>query len=41
MVVTALLPGLAVLVLVALLACATPTLRALRIDPNEVLNAEG
>ena len=41
LVITALLPGLAVLVLVALLACATPTLRALRIDPNEVLKAEG
>jgi predicted permease len=41
LVVTALLPGLAVLVVVALLACATPTLRALRIDPNEVLKAEG
>jgi putative ABC transport system permease protein len=33
----ALLPGLAVLVVVALFACLTPTLRALRIDPNEVL----
>jgi ABC-type antimicrobial peptide transport system permease subunit len=41
MVVGALLPGLVVLVLVALLACASPTLRALRIDPNEVLKAEG
>ena len=41
LVVTALLPGLAVLVVVALLACAAPTLRALRIDPNEVLKAEG
>jgi hypothetical protein len=41
MVVGALVPGLVVLVLVALLACASPTLRALRIDPNEVLKAEG
>jgi hypothetical protein len=41
LVVTALLPGLAVLVVVALLACAIPTVRALRIDPNEVLKAEG
>jgi ABC-type antimicrobial peptide transport system permease subunit len=41
MVVGALLPGLVILVLVALLACASPTLRALRIDPNEVLKAEG
>jgi len=41
MIVTALVPGLCVLVLVTLLACAGPTLRALRIDPNEVLKAEG
>jgi hypothetical protein len=41
MVVSALLPGLAVLVLIAALACTAPTLRALRIDPNEVLKAEG
>jgi ABC-type antimicrobial peptide transport system permease subunit len=41
MVVGAFVPGLVVLVLVALLACASPTLRALRIDPNEVLKAEG
>jgi ABC-type antimicrobial peptide transport system permease subunit len=38
---TALVPGLAVLLVVALLACGRPTLRALRIDPNEVLKAEG
>jgi predicted permease len=38
---SALLPGLAVLVLIAALACTAPTLRALRIDPNEVLKAEG
>jgi putative ABC transport system permease protein len=41
LVVTALLPGLAVLVVVALLACALPTWRALRIDPSEVLKGEG
>ena len=41
MVVSALLPGLAVLVLIAALACTAPTLRALRIDPNEVLKTEG
>jgi hypothetical protein len=39
--VTALLPGLAVLIVVAVLACAIPTVRALRIDPNEVLKTEG
>jgi hypothetical protein len=41
MVVSALLPGLAVLVLIAALACTAPTLCALRIDPNEVLKTEG
>jgi ABC-type antimicrobial peptide transport system permease subunit len=41
LVITALLPGLAVLILVAILACARPTLRALRMDPTEVRKAEG
>ena len=38
---TAFLPGMGVMILVALLACTAPTLRVLRIEPSEVLKAEG
>jgi predicted permease len=41
LVVAALLPGIGVTALVGFLGCTVPTLRALRIDPNEVLKAEG
>lgn len=36
-----LLPGVAVLVVVALVSCAGPTLRALRISPVEALRSDG
>jgi predicted permease len=37
----ALLPGVAIMVLVALVACAAPTLRALRISPADALRGDG
>jgi putative ABC transport system permease protein len=40
-VVMALIPGVGVMILVALLACTVPTLRALRIMPAEALQGEG
>ena len=36
---SALVPGLAVMALVALVACTAPTLRALRIAPTEALRS--
>jgi ABC-type antimicrobial peptide transport system permease subunit len=36
-----LVPGVAVLVLVGLVACAAPTLRALRVSPTEALKDGG
>jgi ABC-type antimicrobial peptide transport system permease subunit len=37
----ALFPGILVVALVSLLACAAPVARALRVSPNEVLKTEG
>jgi hypothetical protein len=38
--VLAILPGVAIMVAVGLVACAAPTLRALRISPIEALRAD-
>jgi ABC-type antimicrobial peptide transport system permease subunit len=35
-----LLPGVGILLVVGLLSCTAPTLRALRIDPSEALKSE-